>query len=103
MVRQGSALIEIGGDQVDHLVERGGEGGLLGGDGRSTSVGGLEESRVDHHLMFGCAARGTERHPQVFPAGQGAGDPGHGAGHPLVAADHRLDNAFLRRQDLGQQ
>ena len=88
---------------MDHLVQGGGQGRFLRGDRGPPPVGRLEKPGVDHHFVPLRPAGRTQRHPQLLPAGEGAGHPGHRPRHPLVAGHHRLDGPFLRGQDFPQQ
>jgi hypothetical protein len=45
-------LIEIGRDEMHHLVQRRGEGDLVGSDGGIPVVGGLEDPRIADDLIW---------------------------------------------------
>ncbi len=100
--RQGPPLLEVGGREVDHFVQRGGEGDLGRGDRGLAGVGRLEDARIDHDLRRGGGSLGPEADPQAVVARQRPGEAGDRRGHPLVAGDDGLDGPLLRRQDLGE-
>ncbi len=98
----GPALVEVGGHQVNDFMERGGDGHLVGRHRRRHRVRRLEDPRVAHDLVGASRRFGPEPHDQLRVARESTGEPGHRRRHPLVAAHHLLDGAFLRADKLGE-
>ena len=84
---------------MHHLVKGGGHRHLLGGDRGEALIGVLEETGVAHHLAGDPVGVGTQPDPQLGIAREGAGEPGYGGRHPLVAADHLFDGGLLRGEE----
>ncbi len=97
-----ATLVEVGGDQVDRLVEGGGQRHLGRGDRGAAGVRCLEDARVEHDLVRSGGGMRPEPNLQRVVARQGAGEPGHRGGDPLVPGDHGLDRPLFRREDLVQ-
>ena len=97
-----ATLVEVGGDQVDRLVEGGGQRHLGRGDRGAAGVRGLEDARVEHDLVGPGGGVRPEPNLQGVVARQGAGEPGDRGGDPLVPGDHGLDRPLFRREDLVQ-
>jgi len=76
---------------MHHLVERGGQGNLVGGNRSVAVIRGLEDAWIADHLVVGSGGLSTEPNLEMGVLGEGAGEPGHRGGDPLIAAHHRLD------------
>ena len=94
----GPLFVEVGGDQVDHLVQRAREGNLGRGHRRLSRIGGLEYARIDNDLVSIRRSLRAEPDLEVLIAGHGAGEAGHGWSDPLIAGNHSLDRSLLRRE-----
>ncbi len=100
VTRNRTALIQIGGDEVDHLMQGRGQGHLVGCDGGVAVVGGLEHPRIAHDLGIGGGGVGSEPDLELVVAGETAGEAGDGGRHPLIPGHHRLHGTVLRPQEI---